>query len=110
MLYAATFDLVRCLSIVGAFTAPSFAFLGVTFPAGSMSIFAQLWRDLMPATHFLDLYTAQINYGAAFPQLLTPMLILAAYLIVLPWVILKLHTAVSKQIAKENNVSFPTTT
>lgn len=57
-------DTVRALSIVGAFSAPSFAFLGLTFPGSDMSPFAAFWRELMPATHFVEAYIAVANYSA----------------------------------------------
>lgn len=105
LFYVLTFDLVRCLSIVGAFTAPAFAFLGVTFPASQMSPFAQFWRSLMPATHYLDAYNAQINYASPFMQLLWLAFILACYLIVLPWALRRYVRAKRKY-----NVRVPETT
>lgn len=84
--YVLTFDLVRSLSIAGAFTAPAFAFLGITFPASEMSVFAQFWRDLMPASHYVEAYVLNTDYGVGVWQLLPATLLLLLYFILFPWV------------------------
>lgn len=37
-------DPARAMSFAGAFTAPSFAFMGITFPVSDMNALAQAWR------------------------------------------------------------------
>ncbi|MGL5410678.1 MAG: ABC transporter permease, partial [Shewanella sp.] len=67
-------DATRAISLAGAYTAPSFAFMGVTFPASAMAPFAQFWRTLLPISHYIELQIGQSNYGqgwmAAEPKLL----------------------------------------
>lgn len=58
----------EALSIASALTAPSFAFMGVTFPISDMSWFAQFWRSLIPITHYIEIQLSQANYGASLLQ------------------------------------------
>ncbi|PJG59599.1 ABC transporter permease [Aeromonas cavernicola] len=79
-------DPTRALSIAGAYTAPGFAFMGVTFPATAMGEFAQFWRSLLPMSHYVELQIGQSNYGvpasAALPQLGALLLFLLPLLLV----------------------------
>ncbi|MDO6685552.1 MULTISPECIES: ABC transporter permease [unclassified Agarivorans] len=61
-------DVARALSFAGALTAPSFAFMGVTFPVSDMPWFAQFWRQLIPITHYIETQVSQANYGASALQ------------------------------------------
>ncbi|MDB1123815.1 ABC transporter permease [Vibrio algarum] len=58
-----TLDPARAMSFAGAFTAPSFAFMGVTFPATDMSIIASTWRSLLPISHYIEAQISQVSYG-----------------------------------------------
>lgn len=58
-----TLDPARALSFAAAFTAPSFAFMGVTFPVSDMNFLAVFWRGLLPISHYIEAQTSQINYG-----------------------------------------------
>ena len=58
------FDYARALSLGAAYTAPAFAFLGVTFPAQSMNDFALFWKSMLPISHYVALQISQANYGA----------------------------------------------
>ena len=58
------FDYARTLSLGAVYTAPAFAFLGVTFPVSSMNSFAVFWRDMLPISHYMELQISQSNYGA----------------------------------------------
>ena len=64
----ATNDIVRAMSISGAYTAPSFAFLGVTFPVSDMNGLATFWHSILPASHFVRSQIEQANYGYTFIQ------------------------------------------
>ena len=57
------FDYARSLSLGAAYTAPAFAFLGVTFPAQSMGVFATVWKNLLPISHYMAIQISQANYG-----------------------------------------------
>jgi len=57
-------DYARSLSLGAVYTAPAFAFLGVTFPIYNMNDFALFWRDILPVSHYIELQISQANYGA----------------------------------------------
>jgi ABC-2 type transport system permease protein len=84
--FVLSFDMTRALSFAGAFSAPAFAFLGVTFPASDMSVFAHFWRDLMPAAHFIDAFIVRTSYAGSFGDLVLPSLILCGSALLVPWV------------------------
>ncbi len=91
-------DLV--LSFAAAYTAPSFAFMGITFPATDMNTLALIWRDLIPVSHYMQIQLYQANHGAsietALPQMGALMLFFIAFPIAWQWVtyvILKTHKA-----------------
>ncbi|PIE72669.1 MAG: multidrug ABC transporter permease [Deltaproteobacteria bacterium] len=56
-------DAPRALSLAAAYTAPSFAFLGITFPTTDMNLFPQLWRSLLPISHYMEIQVGMMNYG-----------------------------------------------
>jgi ABC-2 type transport system permease protein len=84
LFFMLAFQLERALSVAGAFCAPAFAFLGVTFPQSDMSRFAAFWRELMPASHYLDAYVYQTSYAAGWAAQLRPSLILLCFCLLLP--------------------------
>ncbi|MEW6997268.1 ABC transporter permease [Colwelliaceae bacterium BS250] len=61
-----TFDVTRSMSLVAGFAAPAFAFMGVTFPTTDMPFLAQLWRALIPISHYINIQIEQVNYGTSF--------------------------------------------
>jgi ABC-2 type transport system permease protein len=61
-----TLDITRALSLVAGFAAPAFAFMGVTFPTTDMPILAQIWRALLPISHYINIQIQQVNYGSSF--------------------------------------------
>jgi len=63
-LFVTGFDYARALSLGAVYTAPAFAFLGVTFPIYNMNTFALFWRDILPISHYVELQISQANYGA----------------------------------------------
>lgn len=79
-------DPARALSLAGAYTAPGFAFMGVTFPVSAMGDFARFWRSLLPVSHYVELQIGQSNYGlplaSALPQLGALLLFLLPLLLV----------------------------
>ena len=64
LFFVTGFDYTRSLSLGAVYTAPAFAFLGVTFPVFNMNNFALFWRDLLPVAHYMELQISQANYGA----------------------------------------------
>lgn len=83
--YAIALNPERALGFAGAFSAPAFAFLGLTFPESDMSVFAQFWRNLMPAAHINDAYILRSAYGAANGAMIHPGAALAITFLLLPW-------------------------
>ncbi|EIA1555022.1 ABC transporter permease [Vibrio parahaemolyticus] len=61
-------DPARAMSFAGAFTAPSFAFMGITFPVSDMNTLAHAWRSLLPITHYIEVQVGQASYGAPAAQ------------------------------------------
>jgi len=68
-------DSARAMSMAGAFTAPSFAFMGVTFPVSDMNPVAQIWRNLLPISHYIEAQINQASYGLNAWQTLQPFLL-----------------------------------
>ncbi|MCG3728481.1 ABC transporter permease [Vibrio cincinnatiensis] len=87
--YFLTLDPARAMSFAGAFTAPSFAFMGVTFPASDMNNLALIWRSLLPISHYIEVQLTQINYGLSAIQSLQHLIPMVGYLIPL-WITLAL--------------------
>ncbi|PKF49942.1 ABC transporter permease [Enterovibrio nigricans] len=79
LLYSATRNVVRAMSLVAGFTAPAFAFMGVSFPATDMPFLAQCWRAMLPASHYISLQIGQFNYGATLKQATPEILALACF-------------------------------
>ena len=64
LLFVIGFDYARSLSLGAVYTAPAFAFLGITFPVYNMNGFALFWRDILPISHYMQLQLSQANYAA----------------------------------------------
>lgn len=68
-----TLDATRGLSLAAAYAAPGLAFMGITFPVTDMTLWAKIWRSLLPINHYIEVQFGQVNYGAplasAIPQL-----------------------------------------
>jgi len=82
------FDYARTLSLGAVYTAPAFAFLGVTFPIYNMNGFALFWRNILPISHYVELQISQANYGGDVFLEINKLLILASFwLLFIPVVI-----------------------
>ncbi|WP_281543716.1 ABC transporter permease [Grimontia sp. SpTr1] len=79
LLYLGTRDATRAMSLVAGFTAPAFAFMGVSFPASDMPFLAQCWRAMLPVSHYITVQIGQFNYGATMIQMQPMLLALAAF-------------------------------
>ncbi len=100
MVFVIVQDADMALSFAAAYAAPSFAFMGITFPATDMNTLALIWRDLIPVSHYMQIQLYQANHGAsietALPQMGALMLFFIAFPIAYQWVtyvILKTHKA-----------------
>ncbi|MDD1779947.1 ABC transporter permease [Enterovibrio sp. ZSDZ35] len=94
LLYSATRNVVRAMSLVAGFTAPAFAFMGVSFPATDMPFLAQCWRAILPASHYISLQIGQFNYGATLKQAAPELGALAAFSALWVIVLLKVKRTV----------------
>ena len=88
LLFATGFDYARSLSLGAVYTAPAFAFLGITFPIYNMNGFALFWRDLLPVSHYTQLQLSQANYGVNIWMETEKLLVLLSFWIVFIPVIL----------------------
>ena len=64
LFYVILFDYTEALSIAAVYTAPAFAFIGITFPASDMNGFAIFWREMLPITHLMEIFISQANYAS----------------------------------------------
>ena len=72
------------LSFAAAYSAPAFAFMGITFPATDMNTLAQIWRDLIPVSHYMQIQLDQSNHGASIETALPQMGALVLFFICFP--------------------------
>ena len=76
-----TQDNARALSLAAGYTAPSFAFVGVTFPASDMNSLAQFWRGILPVSHYIEIQISQVNYGVINQAVFLKLAVLSLFLI-----------------------------
>ncbi|WEM45203.1 ABC transporter permease (plasmid) [Photobacterium sp. DA100] len=81
LFYLFTLDATKAMSLAAGFTAPAFAFVGVTFPATDMPSFALVWRAMLPVTHYLDVQLHQVNHGVGIAWAVPQILSLTAFLL-----------------------------
>lgn len=99
-----TLDAARAMSFAGAFSAPSFAFMGVTFPVTDMNPVAEVWRSLLPISHYIEAQISQASYGATAWQTLSRFMpSMLGYL--LPFLLTLL--LIKKQLSKAENNNGP---
>jgi ABC-2 type transport system permease protein len=79
--YFLTHDAARAISLAGAFTAPSFAFMGITFPVTDMNTAALIWRNLLPISHYIEVQVSQVSYGVSWIVALTQLLPMFGYVL-----------------------------
>ena len=82
LFFVTGFDYARSLSLGAVYTAPAFAFLGVTFPIYNMNALALFWRDMLPVSYLVELQISQANYGANIFLELDKLIYLFAFWIV----------------------------
>ncbi|PID47851.1 MAG: multidrug ABC transporter permease [Proteobacteria bacterium] len=87
LIYFTSFDSARSLSMAAAYTAPSLAFAGITFPFSDMSPFAKFWNSLLPISHYINIQISQANYGLniskTLPDILALLSLCLAFVVVL---------------------------
>lgn len=95
--YFLTLDPARAMSFAGAFTAPSFAFMGITFPASDMNSLAQAWRSLLPISHYIEVQVNQVSYGLEAFTSLQPLAAMVGYLLPLGLVLILIRKHLSRE-------------
>ncbi|MDK9705603.1 MAG: ABC transporter permease [Desulforhopalus sp.] len=76
-----TLDATRGLSLAAAYAAPGLAFMGITFPVTDMSLWAKIWRSLLPINHYIEVQFGQVNYGASLTSALPQLTVLALFIL-----------------------------
>ena len=99
ILFVTGFDYARSLSLGAVYTAPAFAFLGITFPIYNMNDFALFWRDILPVSHYMQLQLSQANYGANIFLEVDKLLILCAFWLLFIPVVLIFKKRMTKELA-----------
>lgn len=96
-----TLDPARAMSFAGAFTAPSFAFMGITFPVSDMNSLAQFWRSLLPISHYIEVQVGQVSYGEHWHDSLIRLAPMFGYLLplLLSLLLIRKHLTAEKQHA-----------
>ncbi|OZS41935.1 ABC transporter permease [Photobacterium sanguinicancri] len=103
LLFLVTLDATRAMSMVAGFTAPAFAFMGITFPASDMPLLAQIWRALLPISHYIEVQVMQVSYGASLAACLPTLAGIFAFWIVLVLVALKAKAIGHSELKLEGN-------
>ncbi|MCM0149748.1 ABC transporter permease [Photobacterium galatheae] len=83
-------DVTRAMSFVAGFTAPAFAFMGITFPATDMPTLAAAWRALLPVSHYIEIQVQQVDYGTGLPQAMPQLLILTTFILAFGLAVLRM--------------------
>ncbi|CAM3025623.1 ABC transporter permease [Moritella viscosa] len=104
-IFTLTMNLTQAISMGAAYSAPAFAFMGVTFPAESMPQLAQIWRSLLPITHYMQLQIGQVNYGQDFMTLLPQLTSLGFFVLTLVVAIFRIKR--HRDLAVLNNENKP---
>ena len=84
LLYCTSFHYGRAASAGAAYTAPAFAFMGITFPLADMPGFARFWSDIIPISHYMQVQIQQMNYAASWRISWQAMLPLLAFWLMIP--------------------------
>ena len=69
------------LSLTAAFTAPAFAYAGVTFPQQAMPLVAQIWTYALPVRTLLRLQVEQAQIGAPLSSSIPELMVLIAFVL-----------------------------
>ena len=81
---ALTANLRMSLSMAGFYSAPAFAFVGVTFPLMGMPLLAKIWSYLLPLTYYIKIFIDQSMKGAPINVSLPQLSIMFCFLIFIP--------------------------
>lgn len=96
-------DPARAMSFAGAFTAPSFAFMGITFPTSDMGAIAQAWRSLLPISHYIEVQVSQVSYGLSASQSLTHLWPMTGYALPLLLTVFLMHKHLRQSVTRSEH-------
>ena len=101
-----TLDPARAMSFAAAYTAPSFAFMGITFPTTDMGTLAQIWRSLLPVSHYIDVQVSQVSYGVDAYSALASLWPMLGYLLPLGLTLLliKKHLRAGEKVRSDHEL------
>lgn len=105
LIFTLTMNVTQAISMGAAYSAPAFAFVGITFPAESMPALAQIWRTLLPITHYMQLQIGQVNYAQGFMILLPQLGALALFVLTSVISVNKLIKHREKTLAEVNTAA-----
>ncbi|PAF41227.1 ABC transporter permease [Helicobacter sp. 11S03491-1] len=77
-------DLTKTVSVIAVYTAPSLAFVGITYPQNNMDGFALFWSHILPVSYFIQLYLQQANYSLEIADALKIIAQMLPFLLFLP--------------------------
>jgi ABC-2 type transport system permease protein len=81
------------LSFTAFFTAPAFAYAGITFPQQAMPLLAQIWTYALPVRTLLRLQVEQVDLGAPISSSMTELFILSCFVLLpLPFAIYQIKS------------------
>ncbi|WP_104696994.1 MULTISPECIES: ABC transporter permease [unclassified Helicobacter] len=74
----------KAIGLIAAYTAPSLAFAGVTYPQSAMDNFAVFWSNILPISYFMKFYFQQANYGGSIMEGLKILIQMTPFLLFIP--------------------------
>lgn len=95
-LHALLGDPLKTASAVAAYTAPSLAFVGVTYPTANMPTLGEFWGSLLPISYFIKCFISLSYYQEGFVQALLTLAKMWFFLLFLPLGLLILALKKSK--------------
>ncbi len=84
VLYALLGDPIKSASAIAAYTAPSLAFVGVTYPVSNMSVLGEFWGSLLPVSYFMKMLIALSYYHDGLVLAWQTLLKMGFFLLFLP--------------------------
>ncbi|WP_104695002.1 ABC transporter permease [Helicobacter salomonis] len=83
-LYALLGDPIKSASAIAAYTAPSLAFVGVTYPVSNMGVLGEFWGSLLPVSYFIKVLIALSTYSDSLVLAWQSLLKMGFFLLFLP--------------------------
>ncbi|MCD9524079.1 ABC transporter permease [Photobacterium carnosum] len=105
LIYFVAIEAPRAMSFVAAYTAPAFAFMGITFPATDMPVIAKIWRGLLPVSHYIEVQLQQVDYGSGWYQASHQLLVLSSFMCALLLAMGLMLVRRSKALASRDTVT-----